>query len=100
MGFEWDEAKRLSNFAKHGIDFVDAARIFEDRFIETEDRRRNYGERRYRATGDIEGQILQVVYAWRGDHRRIISAWRARRNDRRAYYASIQQAAEKNKESD
>ena len=36
MGFEWDEAKRLTNFAKHGIDFVDAARIFEDSFIETE----------------------------------------------------------------
>ena len=51
MDFEWDEAKRQANILKHGIDFVDAIGIFAARFIETEDRRRNYGERRYRANG-------------------------------------------------
>jgi len=28
MSFAWDEAKRQSNLAKHGIDFVDAQTIF------------------------------------------------------------------------
>ena len=25
MAFEWDEAKRRANLAKHGVDFADAA---------------------------------------------------------------------------
>ena len=51
MDFEWDEAKQRANILKHGIDFVDAIGIFAARFIETEDKRRDYGERRYRAIG-------------------------------------------------
>jgi uncharacterized DUF497 family protein len=49
MDFEWDEGKRLANILKHGIDFVDAIEMFGSRIIETEDIRREYGERRYRA---------------------------------------------------
>lgn len=29
MRFEWDEEKRLSNMAKHGFDFIHAARLFD-----------------------------------------------------------------------
>ncbi len=49
MDFEWDEAKRQANILKHGIDFVDAVEVFRGDFVEEEDRRRDYGERRYRA---------------------------------------------------
>jgi uncharacterized DUF497 family protein len=93
MDSEWDEAKRQANILKHGIDFVDAAAIFDRPFIETEDRRRDYGEQRYQATGEVDARITQVIYTWRGDRRRIISARRARRNERRAYYTGIAQAA-------
>ena len=92
MDFEWDEAKRLANILKHRIDFVDAIGIFQSKFFENEDLRRNYGERRFRAFGEIEGQVLHVVSTWRDDRRRIISARRARRNERRAYYADIAEA--------
>jgi len=27
--FEWDEAKRHANIAKHGVDFLDAPEMFE-----------------------------------------------------------------------
>lgn len=27
MEFEWDEQKRLSNLAKHGLDFADVAQL-------------------------------------------------------------------------
>jgi uncharacterized DUF497 family protein len=93
MDSEWDEAKRLPNFRKHGIDFVDAARIFDRPFVETEDLRRDYGERRYRAFGEFDGRVIQVIYTWRRDRRRIITARRARRDERRAYYTGIEQAA-------
>ena len=95
MEFEWDEAKRQANLAKHGIDFIDAGYIFDGEFVEREDRRRAYGESRYQVTGVVGGRILRVVYTRRGDRCRIISARRVRRNERRDYYASIAQAARK-----
>src|ERR1700730_6227899 len=98
MDFEWDEAKRLSNILKHGVDFVDAIGIFTSRFEETEDLRHDYGERRTRTFGEIGGQVLHVVSTWRNDRRRIISARRARRNERRAYYAGIAEAGEEDEE--
>ena len=94
MDSEWDEAKRQANILKHGIDFVDAIAIFAGEFIENEDLRRDYGEPRFRAFGEIEGRLLHVVSTWRNDRRRIISARRARRNERRAYYAGIAEAGQ------
>ena len=92
MDFEWDEAKRRANILKHGIDFVDAANIFEGRFIEIQDRRRDYREVRMIASGELENRVIRLVYTWRGDRRRIISARRAKRNERRAYYAGLAEA--------
>jgi uncharacterized DUF497 family protein len=96
MDFEWDETKRRANIFKHGVDFVDAIGIFAGGFIENEDTRRSYGERRYRVFGEIEGKILHVVYTWRGDRRRIITARRARRNERRTYHAGVAEAGAQN----
>ncbi len=86
QAFEWDEAKSEENLEKRGFDFEFAARIFKggDR-LEYEDRRRDYGERRFAAIGEVEGQILFVVYTWRGPTRRIISARRASRRERNGY---------------
>ena len=84
--FEWDEAKSQDNFEKRGFDFEYAARIFKGGdLLEYEDRRRDYGERRCVAIGEIEGEILFVVYTWRGASRRIISARLASRRERDAY---------------
>ena len=98
MDSEWDEAKRQANILKHGVDFVDAIEMFAGRFIETEDRRRDYGERRYQAFGELDGRVTEVVYTWRDDRRRIISARRARRNERRAYYAGLAEAGPEDEE--
>ncbi len=66
MSFEWDEAKRLSNRSKHGIDFPYAARIFLDTGrIEKLDDREDYGEDRYTVIGQIDGLIYLVAYTWR-----------------------------------
>jgi uncharacterized DUF497 family protein len=100
MDFEWDEAKRQANTFKHGIDFVDAIEMFGSRFIETEDLRRDYGERRYRAVGRLGDAVIQIAYTWRGERRRIISARRAGRNGRRAYYAGIAEAGQEDEKPD
>ena len=95
MDSEWDEAKRQANILKHSIDFVDAVEIFTGQFVETADRRRDYGEPRVLASGELAGEIIRIVYTWRGERRRIISARRARRDEGRAYYADIAKAGEK-----
>jgi uncharacterized DUF497 family protein len=96
MEFEWDEVKRRANILKHRIDFVDAIGVYEGRFVQEEDRRRNYGERRYLITGIAAGQVLRLVCTWRGERCRIISARRASRDERRAYHASDPEAGSQN----
>jgi len=71
---EWDEKKRLSNIAKHKVDFTDAARVFDGLIWAKQERRRDYGEDRFSAFGEVDGLLLYVVYTRRNDRIRIISA--------------------------
>ncbi|HJU11284.1 MAG TPA: BrnT family toxin [Candidatus Binataceae bacterium] len=84
--FEWDDAKSQDNLEKRGFDFEYAARIFKTGdLLEYEGRHRDYGERRMIAIGEVEGEILLVVYTWREYSRRIISARLASRRERDAH---------------
>lgn len=85
MDFEWDEAKRLANLEKHGVDFRVAAFIFEGPVCEAPDGREDYGEERLKAVGRDGEATYIVVYTWRGERRRIISAWKAGRHERQQY---------------
>jgi uncharacterized DUF497 family protein len=83
-GFEWDDAKAASNEAKHGVSFADAVEVFDDPGrVELLDERKPYGERRLLAVGLVDGVPVTVVYTARGSARRIISARRASRAERR-----------------
>ena len=83
--FEWDEDKSRGNFRKRGFDFEYAARIFEGDLLEYQECRSDYGGHRFMSIGQIGGEIFAVVYTWRADNRRIISARRASRGERDAY---------------
>jgi uncharacterized DUF497 family protein len=61
----WDEAKRRANLRKHGIDFVDAERIFGGFTLTAEDVREAYGERRFLTLGLLEDQELHTPSAVR-----------------------------------
>jgi uncharacterized protein len=100
MVFEWDEAKRLANIRKHGIDFADVEQVFSGSVVETEDLRRDYGEGRFRAVGRLGNHIVQIAYTWREGRRRIISARIAGRNDRRTYHAHYDGTGPKDERSD
>lgn len=89
MLFEWDESKRISNFEDHGVDFKDATLIFEGPVLEAEDKRNDYGEPRYRALGRVGDDIFMVAFTWRGEVRRIISAWRVNDDGKRRYEATL-----------
>ena len=61
--FEWDEAKNSACFERRGFDFAYAVRAFLDpQRIVAQDRRRDYGEDRYRVIGTVDGRTYVVVY--------------------------------------
>jgi len=87
--FEWDELKASANKAKHGISFADTFSVFEDpNALTVEDHHHN--EQRHVTMGmDAFGRVLVVVYTWRGDRIRIISARKAVRHEVKNYEGQI-----------
>jgi uncharacterized DUF497 family protein len=84
---EWDPRKAAANFKKHRVDFADAATVFHDEQAVTV-RDDEADEERYVTVGmDALGNVLVVVYAWRDDRPRLISARRAKRHERKDYEA-------------
>ena len=81
--YEWDENKRLSNIAKHEIDFM-AMYDFEWAAIHQE-RSDRYGEERIAVTGYIGERLYRVIYTMRGERKRIISLRKANRREEREY---------------
>ena len=89
MVFEWDERKREANLRKHGVDFIRAAKMFANPILARVDDREDYGEVRWIAIGHWQHDYMVVVYTWRGESRRLISAWRAGRHERQVYHDRI-----------
>ena len=83
--FEWDENKRSSTLEKHGIDFLDAIRIFDGRPVLHAPSDRP-GEERWVATGSLSGQMVSAVYTLRDGAVRIITSRRAKKNEQREYH--------------
>jgi hypothetical protein len=95
MEFEWDSEKNDKNIEKHGIDFADAALLFDNPILEQEDSRRNYGEKRFVGIGILNNIEVCVAYTIRGKKIRIISARRARKDEREKYRAIYKKYAPK-----
>ncbi len=72
--FEWDEEKDQTNFAKHGIHFKTAARVFLDPNKLIREDEEHPEELRYDILGKVK-RVLFVVCAFREQNTvRIISA--------------------------
>jgi uncharacterized DUF497 family protein len=83
---EWDQRKADSNLKKHGVDFADAATILFDDLALTLLDDLVHEEERYVTLGmDALGRCLVVVYTWRGEVVRLISARVATESERRRY---------------
>lgn len=86
-GFEWDDAKDVTNLAKHGISFNNARRIFEGGRIVTRNvSRPEDNEERLASVGLLDDRLVYICFTWRpGGVRRIISVRRANRRERDWY---------------
>ena len=89
MEFEWDEAKCLANFCKHGIDFIDVSVVFEGDTLTVEDNRYDYGEQRFVTFGLLRGLVVAVVHSDRQDSIRIISARKATKYEQKIYFEEV-----------
>jgi uncharacterized DUF497 family protein len=89
---EWDEAKNRSNFAKHGLDFADAAQVLTGPCVTFVDSRFDYGEVRLITLGLLAVRVVVIAHAPRGDDTtRIISMRKANRREQQIYQKRLGQ---------
>ncbi|MDR0239072.1 MAG: BrnT family toxin [Deltaproteobacteria bacterium] len=90
MSFEWDVDKNRENFAKHGVSFELACKVFDDPLVSYLFDRIVDGEERWQAIGKVlHVPLLVVAHTWRDQDGeeivRIISARQASSHERRRY---------------
>ena len=79
-------AKASLNAKKHRVRFADAVGVFEDEAALSREDLGSEGERRFVGTGvDFLGRVLTLVYTYRPDTIRLISARRATKRERETY---------------
>jgi uncharacterized protein len=89
--FRWDLRKAASNLKKHGVDFREAATVFNDPLSTTfPDLDHSEREQRFLTIGQsIGGRVLVIAHTEDGDNIRIISARQATRREQ-SYYEENQ----------
>ena len=82
---QWDAEKAAANLRKHGVDFADAETALRDEMAMTVADDDPMEERFVTLGMDALGRLLVVVYEWREDDVRLISARKATRAERTQY---------------
>lgn len=84
MEFEFDDAKSGANQKKHGIDFIEAQKLWQDPdALELSARSEN--EARALLLAKHDGKLWAAIFTEREDRIRIISVRRARKNEEKIY---------------
>lgn len=92
--FEWDDNKRLTVLTKHGIDFVDAIKIFTlNPVLHVPSAYTD--EARWLTIGELNGQSIMIVWTYRGPVIRIITARRLGEDEKSKYYENDLARSEK-----
>jgi uncharacterized protein len=89
MKFAWDEAKRRANLRKHGLDFIDARDVFSGVTCTIEDRRFEYGERRFITLGMLRDTVVVIAHTETASEVRVISMRKATRHEHKLYFEGI-----------
>ena len=84
MEFEYDPAKFQSNAQKHGIDFDEAQKLWQDDGLVVLSST-HAEESRYLAIGHIGDVHWTAIFTERGDRTRIISVRRSRSEEKALY---------------
>jgi uncharacterized DUF497 family protein len=80
VAITYDPRKRAETLAARRLDFEDARFVFERKYFETEDTRKDYGEKRMICFGMLGIRMVVIGYTPRGKDRHVFSMRKA--NDR------------------
>lgn len=90
MEFTWSERKRAINLRLHGLDFVDAPKVFEGVTFTFEDDRFFYGEQRFITLGLLAGIPVSIAHTESEHEIRIISFRKATSSEAEIYFREVQ----------
>lgn len=86
MNYVWDPNKAANNLKKHGVHFADAVGVLGDELALCREDIGEYEEERFVAVGmDYLGRIVTIVFTYRGEDIRVISARKATKRERSEY---------------
>ena len=85
--WDWDEDKRQTNRAKHGVDFAEIELFDWPNAVTREDTRGDYGERRFISTARLHGRLHVCVWTLREGKARIIGLRKANPRERARHAA-------------
>ena len=86
MIFEFDENKSIKNKEKHGIDFIEAQKLWEDP-ERVEIPARSVGEPRFLLLALLENICWSAIFTIRDENIRIISVRKSRNNEKEIYFS-------------
>ncbi|MGD9047755.1 MAG: BrnT family toxin [Anaerolineae bacterium] len=89
MKFAWDETKRQTNLAKHGLDFTEAESVFRGVMFSFEDDRFEYAEHRFITIGLLRSTAVVIAHKEQKDVIRSFSMRRATGNEQHLYYRAF-----------
>ena len=81
----WDPVKDKINLQKHGLPLSFGESVLRNAIHSFEDRRMNYGERRFVTFGKVDGRLFVAMSVPREDCVRLISVRRANAREQRRY---------------
>lgn len=90
MRFSWDERKCRLNLKEHGLDFVDAPRVFEGPTFTFEDDRFAYDEQRFVTLGFLAGMVVSLIHTESSSRIHVISFRKATRNEEAILFKNLQ----------
>jgi uncharacterized DUF497 family protein len=85
MEISFDPVKRAETLRERGLDFADAARLFEGPEVTFEDTRFDYPEARFATYGLLDDRLVAVIWTETALGRRIISMRKANGREQARY---------------
>ena len=89
MRFTWTESKRQLNLRQHGLDFVDAPRVFDGPTYTYEDDRFDYSEQRFVTLGLLKDVVVSLVHTETPRLIRIISFRKATKHEQTIFFKNL-----------
>ncbi len=85
MLIEFDSEKRDKTLVERGLDFANAAKVFDGHQFTLIDDRQDYSESRFITVGKLDERMVMIVWTPRGITRRIISMRKCNEREQALY---------------